>query len=136
MATKQERIARLKRGIASPETPAHVKESMKELLEELEAPEPDPQIAIDAANARKAEEEAINQAKAEKERANAEKQAAREAKEAKRIALNKKNLERRHAKNATPPPPPAPTITAEKKAELRELYAQRLAKKKAKKESE
>lgn len=40
--TKEERIARLQRGIESPETPEHVRIQFQETLAELERPEPPP----------------------------------------------------------------------------------------------
>lgn len=40
--TKEERIARLQRGIDSPETPEHVRIQFQETLESLQRPEPPP----------------------------------------------------------------------------------------------
>lgn len=103
MATaKEEKIIKLRRGIASPQTPDYIRERMQAELDELLKPEPAPVVETP-------------------------KPVAKKPTKAKPAPKKEVKVETPPPPPAIPPPP-----TAEQKARLKEEYAARRAKRKEK----
>lgn len=120
--SKEERIIKLKRGIQSESTPDHIREEMKIMLAELEAPEPD-----------------INNGTVSAPDVNFDDDFESPEDKAKRLAINAKNRERRAKKKAAaaipppptpePPPPPKELTPEESEARIAEYTKRRERKK-------
>ena len=115
MATaKEEKIIKLRRGIASPQTPDYIRERMQAELDELLKPEPPPAP------------EPVVVAKPKPVVVAKPKPVAKKPAKAKPAPKKEVKIE-------TPPPPPVPTgPSAEEKERLKAEYAVRRAKRKEK----
>lgn len=115
--TKEEKIERLRKGIASETTPDHIRELMKEELAELEKPEPPMPVKKAPGNPN------LKKGSKNPYYINHKEKKAKKAEEEARLKAEEEAKRRRE-------------FTADEKAALREEYAKRRAKKKSKIEEE